>query len=265
MYLESIIKTLEDLAPAWLSPVEGEQRGLVFGRKTAISNIVIRKCVVSVAPTMACIDDAVAAKASLIISHHALFPGSIFDVREVAFEKLRLLTEHNIWVHVLGDAWNCAGEGITESICQAMKFSCDEKFASTKRDGIAIPVGRLCTMMEHRTFKNVLEQAKTSIRLPFIKFGGNLDEKVKKILVIGGKIESTKYIQKALEENVDTIIGGEYSDDILAILTDLGLKFIELSHHASDLFGISKLRMLLSLKHPNVTFDFHDTNLALFF
>nr|MDO8083720.1 Nif3-like dinuclear metal center hexameric protein [Candidatus Sigynarchaeum springense] len=260
MYLESIINTLKGLSPPWLTLRANEEQGLVFGRKTDMSSIVIRKGMLSVDPTMECIDEAVASKANLIISHHALIHESFFKIRELAFEKMRLLTENNIWVYVTGDPWNHSNQGITESVCQALRLEPKETYTVSNFQGNEIPVGRICNVGGVRKFNSILDQAKKIIGACSITYKGAPERIHNKILVIGGRIDSIQPVIAMLEGGIDLLVTGEISSEIITILSELHLAFIELSHHATDILGMSKLKLLLSLKHPNVTFTLHDEN-----
>ncbi len=260
MYLESIINTLNGLAPQWLTLRANEEQGLVFGRKTDISSIVIRKGVLSVDPTMECIDDAVASKANLIVSHHALVGDSFFKIRELAFEKTRLLTENNIWVYVTGDAWNHSTQGITESVCQALRLEPKGVYLVSSSKGNEVPLGRVCDAGGTRKFNSILDQAEKILGRGTIVYKGEPERMHKRILVIGGRIDSVQPVIEMLEKGIDLLVTGELSSEIETILSDLRIAFIELSHHATDILGMSKLKGLLSLKHPNVTFSLHDEN-----
>jgi putative NIF3 family GTP cyclohydrolase 1 type 2 len=260
LYLENIIKTLRNLAPPWLTLQANEELGLVFGRKTDISSIVIRKGVLTVEPTMECIDEAVASKANLIISHHPLVRDSFFKIRELAFEKTRLLTENNIWVYITGDPWNHSTQGITESICQALRLESKEAYVVPNFAGDEIPVGRIVHVDGTRGLNSILDQAKTILGRSTIIYRGDPERVFKKILVIGGRTDSVQPVIKMLEDKIDLFIAGEISSEITTILSDLGIAFIALSHQATDILGMSKIKGLLSLKHPNVAFTLHDEN-----
>jgi putative NIF3 family GTP cyclohydrolase 1 type 2 len=260
LYLENIIKTLRSLAPPWLTLQANEELGLVFGRKTDISSIVIRKGVLSVDPTVDCIDEAVASKANLIISHHPLTTGSFFKIRELAFEKTRLLTENNIWVYITGDPWNHSPQGITESICQALRLESKEAFIVINSSGDEVPVGRIALVDGTRTVNSIIEQAKAILGRSAIMYKGDPTRAHKKILVIGGRTDSVQPVFKMLEDGIGLLIAGELSSEIATVLSDLGIDFVAFSHHATDILGMSKLRGLLSLKHPNVTFTLHEEN-----
>jgi GTP cyclohydrolase I len=249
---------LTSLSPPWLTLQANEDLGLVFGRKTEISSIVIRKGVITVDPTVNCIDEAVTSKANLIISHHPLVSGSFFKIRELAFEKTRLLTENNIWVYITGDPWNHAPHGITESICQALHLEPKEAYSIVNFHGDEIPVGRIITVDGMKTINSILDQAKSILGNNTIMYKGNPERAHKKILVIGGRTDSVQPVIKMLEDGIDLLIAGEISCEITSILSELGIDFIAFSHHATDILGMSKLRGLLSLKHPNVTFSLHD-------
>lgn len=262
MYLENIIKTLQSLSPPWLTLQGDDGPGLVFGRKTSISSIIIRKAVVSVDPTIECIDEAIASKANLIISHHPLFHDAFLEIRELSFEKTRLLTTHNVWVYNTGDSWNHASQGITESICQALRLEFKEAFVLQGRGsrGDEIPVGRVVDLHGSKTFGAITDQAKAILGRAVITCKGDPGRLHERALVIGGMVDYIQPVTRMLEDGIDLFIAGELSGQLMTTLIDLGIDFMSLSHHETDLLGMSKLKGLLSLKHPNVTFMLHAGN-----
>jgi putative NIF3 family GTP cyclohydrolase 1 type 2 len=264
MYLDYIIKSIEDISPSWLTLEEESCRGLCFGRKTNISDVVIRKCLITVDPSLDCIDKAVEFKANLIITHHAMLAYPFLEIKELVYEKFRLLTEHNIWVYVLGNSWNAAAQGITESTCQALKLDIYDVLAITNTIGRAIPIGRICNKDGKQSFEILLKRVKATLGETIMRYGGRLESTPKKVMVIGGKLDSIKLANRILEENIDTIIAGEIASEIRSILLDLNENFIEISHYVTDIFGMSKLRMLLSSKHPNVIFELYDKDMTHF-
>ena len=265
MYLDHIIRTIEDISPAWLTFDEDSFRGLCFGRKTRVHDVVIRKCLITVDTSLECIDKAVEFKANLIITHHALFPYPFLEIKELVFEKFRLLTEHNIWVYDIGNSWYSATQGITESTCQALKLETSDMLAIPNTSGLVIPIGRICEKDGAQSFETLLMHVKSTLGETNIRYGGRFESKPKKMLVMGGVLDSIKLVIRVLEEDIDTIITGEITSEIRAILLDLNKNFIEISHYITDIFGMSKLRMLLSSKHPNVIFELYDKNMTHFF
>ncbi|HME52490.1 MAG TPA: Nif3-like dinuclear metal center hexameric protein [Candidatus Lokiarchaeia archaeon] len=264
MYLDHIISSIEDTSPSWLSLDDDSCKGLCFGRKSNVSDVVIRKCLIAVDPSLECIDKAVEFKANLIVSHHALFAYPFLDIKELIYEKFRLLTEHNIWVYVIGNSWNAASQGITESTCQALKLEINDMLAIPNATGLAIPIGRICDKDGKESFESMLKRVKMTLGETIVRYGGRLESKPKKVLVIGGILNSIKLVNRVLEENVDTIIAGEITSEIRGTLLDLNENFIEISHYATDILGMSKLRMLLSSKNPNVIFELYDKDMTHF-
>ena len=78
--------SLKELSPYFFS-LRKEEVGLCFGRKTNVSDVIIKKCLVTVDPTMDCIEKAVDWKANLIISHHELFFDSLEALQEAMTSK----------------------------------------------------------------------------------------------------------------------------------------------------------------------------------
>lgn len=257
VYLTQIMDTLNELSPRFFS-LGDENVGLCFGRKTDVSDVVIKKSLVVVDPTIDSIEKAANWNANLIISHHKLFFDSFLKIKEIVHEKIRILSERNIWVYVLGTSWIAAEEGISKSLCQGLKLEPSQVFNVLGPQGSPVPLGRICNLEEKLTLVDLVEQVKSIIKSPLRVNFSEGNASVNNVLVIGGDIKKVDWIEEVLEKKVDTIITGEINHEILCILDDLNIKVLQLGHYHADLFGMSKLKFLLSLKHPNVDFDLHE-------
>ncbi|MFX0103774.1 MAG: Nif3-like dinuclear metal center hexameric protein [Candidatus Hodarchaeota archaeon] len=257
MYLTQIIENLNAISPNSFL-LKDEDVGLRFGRKTNFSDIIIKKCLVTVDPTIDCIEKAVDWKANLIISHHNLFFKSFFKIKEISYEKTRLLSEKNVWVYVLGESWIAADEGISQSICQGLKLKIGNVFNVPVWSGSTVPMGRICPLDERISLEQLVKQVKSITNAPLIASSPDGNHLVSKLLVIGSGINKEDWIEQILQYQVDTIITGEVNHGILCILNDLNINVLQLGHYHADIFGMSKLKFLLSLKHPNVDFELYE-------
>jgi putative NIF3 family GTP cyclohydrolase 1 type 2 len=257
MYLYQITNSLSELLP--VTEIDEVNRPkLEFGRKTDISNIVIRKAIVSVDPTLAAIDRAVDVKANLLITHHHLLDDGIVSVREIFFEKMRLLTEHNIWVYATGDLWNWVPEGIIDSTCQALKLPILEILRLAQLTGKIIPVGRICKAEPSWTLQEFMAHVKTMLgNLPLI-YGGSPDVRIETIAIIGNDFNESAVIHSLIAHKISMLVAGELSHRMKCLLSDLCIPYCELSHYSMDILGMSKLKTLLSIRHPNVIFELHE-------
>jgi putative NIF3 family GTP cyclohydrolase 1 type 2 len=256
MYLNQITNSLSELLP---TPEinEIDRLGLEFGRKTDISSIVIKKAVVSVDPTLAAIDHAVDMKANLLITHHPLLDDEMLSTREIFFEKMRLLTEHNIWVYTTGESWNWAPEGIVDSTCQALKLPILDVLRLALSTGKIVPAGRLCRAERSWTLQEFISHAKSMLGALPIIYGGSPDASIEAIAIIGNDFSETAALQSMILHKISILVAGELSHRMKCLLSDLRIPFCELSHQGMDILGMSKLKTLLSIRHPNVIFELH--------
>lgn len=257
MYLTQIIESINELAPSMYS-VSGETYGLEFGRKTNISSIIIKRCQVGVNPTLNCIEAACRCKANLIITHHSLMSPGFEKIREIRFEKYRLLTKNNVWIYTIGDRIIGAREGISQSLCQALGLEPTKDFNVESFNGTCVPIGRIHESQGSHSLEDLIISIKENLNVNHVRFNGDLSSRVKKILVIGGEFKNISWFQHLLNEGVDAIITGELDPTIKCICSDLSISFLEISHYESDIIGMSKLRFMLSMKHPHTDFELFD-------
>ncbi|MHA1679700.1 MAG: Nif3-like dinuclear metal center hexameric protein [Promethearchaeota archaeon] len=257
MYLSQIIDSIEELSPAHLNFYDREH-GLIFGRKTDISNITIKRCLVTVEPSIECIGKAVECKSNLLISQNPLFTKGFSRIKDATFEKFRLLTKHNLWVYVVGDSWLSADEGISTSVCQSLNFNPVEKFFLPNPVGVQVPVGRIYTSKETMGVEEIIANVKQGFNIQRLLFGGEKDRKIQKILVFSGYFDNIEWLNYVIKNNVDMLLVGALSNDVKNMCSDLSLNFIEISLYETGILGMGKLRFLLSLRHPNVEFKLCD-------
>lgn len=257
MYLSKLTDTLESLVPQSCHATGGVA-GLCFGRTSTISNITVRRCLLGVDPTIECIDKARELKAHLLITHHPLFTPFLLEIKDLLFEKMRLLTTHNIWLYVVGDALNWMRDGTMDSICQLLQVQVVNHLSIVDENGVETSVGRVCEPKDPVHLADFVARATRSGlgNQPLVH--GKPDSEVKKIAVLGGGITSIKVAKRVLELGIDTVIAGELDRDVRMVFRELNIRAVELSHEATDLLGMSRLRMVLALRHPTVSFELYD-------
>lgn len=107
---------------------------------------------------------------------------------------------------------------------------------------------------ENKRLKNLAKELKRKYKINFLRIT-EPDKKVKRVgCLVGGLGLSinSKFIDKILTYNVDTVIAGEVDEYTIRALSDLEIGIIELGHEVSETPGLIKFTEYLKKKLPNI-------------
>ena len=256
MYMEQILNSVEKLCHLQYY-VHNTKIGLIFGRKTEISNIVVKKCVLGNFPSIKLIALAQEKKARLIIVKNSFFADER-DIKEIFFQKMRILTEANIWVYCLGNSWDYVNGGMLETTAEALDFKILGNYYEKDELGIEYKVGRVIKPQTECYISNFLIKLSTLINKKVIRYLGDPEAIIGKTLIILSPNDDRSFINFLLVNQIKTLIISSKSTHLFPIFYELHINAIEIAHDEMVCFGISKLRNLLMIKHPNVEFILHE-------
>nr|MDO8110627.1 Nif3-like dinuclear metal center hexameric protein [Candidatus Sigynarchaeota archaeon] len=217
-----------------------------------MDKVVMRRVLVAVDASTACLDEASRHDGTLIISHHVLFQeGTESRVpSDILYEKMRLITGHGLWLLILGDGLNNSEHGIARATCDALGFRDTKPFCMNH--DTRSPSGRLHGFATPERFDNMVRRVQRIAAGPVMQ-GGCTDKILENILVIAGRVEC-KLIRQVHEASIDCILASELGHEIRSLLDDLNMNYIDILHGSMDIFGMSMLKTLLALNNPTITF-----------
>ncbi|MCM8785978.1 MAG: Nif3-like dinuclear metal center hexameric protein [Candidatus Omnitrophica bacterium] len=108
---------------------------------------------------------------------------------------------------------------------------------------------------ENKKLENVAKELKKRYKVEFLRIT-EPNKKVKRVgCLVGGLGLSinSKFIDKILSYNVDTVIAGEVDEYTIRALSDLKIGIIELGHEVSETPGLIKFTQYLKKKLPEIT------------
>lgn len=258
MLLQEIAAILTNNLSPKAFKINSETYGLYYGKNR--SNKLIKKGMLTIDLTLAAIHYALKQKVNLIISNHSLTNKPIKKFNQNIINKLALLSKYPISIFVLNSTFISAEEGISDTIANALYLKIDTTFEIKNKEGIKVPIGRICSPINYLNEKkpfileNLINRIKTNLNLPCVSYVGDLKKSIKKICIIGGDRSKTNFIKKAMNMGCDCYISGKinYFDAVFA--RDIGLNLIETSHYQNVLLAMKKFSNLLSLEFPDVEF-----------
>lgn len=106
-------------------------------------------------------------------------------------------------------------------------------------DAGRLGIGRIGTMENAMSFDELLKFVKQTLNIPVLRYGGELDQKVKKIAVCGGSGGS--FIHKASFAGADVLLTGDMKYHEAQEALALGLKFIDAGHFATEVPVLTKV------------------------
>ncbi|MCM8805038.1 MAG: Nif3-like dinuclear metal center hexameric protein [Candidatus Omnitrophica bacterium] len=107
---------------------------------------------------------------------------------------------------------------------------------------------------ENKKLENVAKELKKRYKVEFLRIT-EPNKKVKRVgCLVGGLGLSinSKFIDKILSYNVDTVIAGEVDEYTIRALSDLKIGIIEIGHEVSETPGLIKFTQYLKKKLPKI-------------
>ncbi len=266
--IEMLLQEIKTILTKKLSPkvfrINSEVYGLYYDKSR--NNKLIKKVMLTIDLSLEAIHFALKHKINLIISNHSLTDVPILKFRQNLINKLSLLSKYPISVFVLNSTFIGAEGGVSDTLVNALYLELEDTFEIKNKDGIKIPVGRICSPIHYLnkkqafTLEDLIQRIKINLNLKYISFVGNLRNPIRKICIIGGHISNANCIRKAINKGCDCYISEkiDYFDAVFA--RDIGLNLIETSHYLNEILATKKLCNILSLEFPEVEFMLFESN-----
>ncbi len=225
------------------SGMSGDLYGLQFGSE--LEDKSLRKIIICLDPTRDVILEAIKQNVHLIISHHGLEHQPFLTINDRIIERIKLLSGNNIDLFVMHTAWDAAPGGISEILTKRSGLKVVDNFYFNDK-GKKKAIGRIGEpLMGNMTVDGVVKNLKRHLQLDTIRILGNLEEKVLRAAVVGGKGFNPDKIIQAKKLGCDTVIGGEFTHPEYLVAREIGMKIIESTHYLSEKIGMESLKLIL--------------------
>ena len=229
--LKKIIDTIEAFAPMSLKE-EYDTPGLHVGSYKDS----IKRVLVSLNITKDVINEAIDKNCQLIISHHpAIFGEEIVDV--YTQDIIDIAKKEHIALYSAHTNLDSAKGGINDKLCDILNISCESNDLKPYRVG---------NLQEDMTLKELIKIVSKSLKDNKIRSVGDLDKKVKKVIVSSGAgARDDDLLEYAKDIKADVIIGGESKISIALKMKEYGVNLIEVGHYESEIICMDILKNVL--------------------
>ena len=242
MKAKEVIQALEEFAPLSLQE-SYDNAGLTVGSPEKE----VHKALLSVDVTEEIVDEAIAAGADMIISHHPLiFRG----LKNITCDDY---TGRSIIKAIKNDIVIYASHTNMDSAAGGVSFKMGEKIGlrgmtflipgNTENSGLGV-IGDLEQPMKPEDFLNLL---KSTFKVPCIRYSGN-EEKVSRIALCGGA--GAEFAGEAIRQGADMFVSADfkYHDFFMA---DKRICLADIGHFESEQFTLEIFYEVISKKLPN--------------
>ena len=207
----------------------------------------VRRVAAAVDLSRRTIEGAVAAGANLLVVHHGMFWGGAQRLVGAAYERLRLLLEHEVAVYAAHLPLDChAVLGNNALLAQALGLEPDGGFGAFK--GITIGVQGACDLAT----AELVERADRHAR----RYGGavvatahDVERRTRRWAIATGGSASSDTLREARDAGVDTFIVGEGPHHTAVEAPEHGLVVVYAGHYATETLGVQAVARHLEQRY----------------
>ncbi len=240
--VSDIVKELEKTAPTHLAE-DFDNVGLLLGDSDA-----------EVKKVLLCLDaDELTAKeaeikgADMIISHHPLIfhPIKSLEYSKSAARCMKTLIKSDIAVYSAHTNMDIAEGGLNDLFCKKLSLKATDDLAESDGERAC---GRICDgdfMLSELALK-----VKEAFCLPFVRYSGEDDKKIKKIAICSGS--GRGLVDDAVRHKADVYITGDLTYSDIRLLREERCSYIEVEHFVSEIFVTEIFREVIESAFPEV-------------
>ena len=233
--VNDLVELLEELMPSNLAE-DWDNVGLMLGRKGKT----VKKILLALDLTKEVVEQAIAQKADLIVTHHPAIFKKLKRVVDNDWQQDLLLTlaEHGIAVYSAHTNLDCVSTGVNDVLAKLLKL----EDADVLDEGNGL--GRIGTV-EEMSLTDYAQLVKASLKADYVVVG-DAGKTVRKVAVCGGA--GSDLIDLALAKGADTLVTGDVKYHSAQQAVFSGLNIIDAGHQPTELPVLDKLADRLSLR-----------------
>ena len=248
MKIEQLCQSLSLLAPLRLAE-DWDNVGLLVGdRKSPCERVMT--CLTITPPVVA---EAVKRKAELIVTHHPLpfKPMARLTTDTVASGMIYELAANRIAVYSAHTAFDSAAHGINQQLAEGLRLTDISPIEPFDREETTTHVGSGRIGRRATNLKGLVADTASFLKIPHIRYVGNLESPVTKIALACGSGGS--FLDPARRAGCDAMVTGEsnFHGCLEAEATQVSL--ILVGHYASERFAMDWLANKIASEHEELT------------
>ncbi|WP_392486591.1 Nif3-like dinuclear metal center hexameric protein [Haloimpatiens sp. FM7315] len=187
--------------------------------------------------TLDVIKEAKEKKCNLVLTHHPLLflkPSSITKQTLVGKKVIELIENH-INVYSSHTNLDSVKHGLNDNLMDILGFKDYETIEPCKGRcdlDLVTGVGRIVTLKDSISIKNLCNKVKMSLHTPFLRYSGDEDKLVKRIAVINGSGED--FFEKSKDLGAECIITGDTTYHYVSDFLEQGVATIDVGHFETE-------------------------------
>ena len=233
--VNDLVKLLEELMPSNLAE-DWDNVGLMLGRKGKT----VKKILLALDLSKEVVEQAVAQKIDLIITHHPAIFKKLKRVVDNDWQQELLLTlaENGIAVYSAHTNLDCVSAGVNDVLAKLLKLEDIEVLDDSNG------LGRI-GVVEEASLAEYAQVVKAALKADYVAVA-DAGKKVHKVAVCGGA--GSDLIDLALAKGADTLVTGDVKYHSAQQAVFSGLNIIDAGHQPTELPVLEKLADRLSLR-----------------
>lgn len=249
MLLNSILTTLQEIAPLDLAE-SWDNVGLLVGRRDAE----VSCAMTCLTLTEATLQEAIEAKANLIVAHHPIPFKPISKITDDTTSGSLLLKamQADIAIYSPHTAWDNCARGINQQIAEELQLTNIKPLQqanSPKYKDECVGTGRYGTL-DPATIGDVLEKLGTALPIEQPRHTHTLSKTISKIGIVCGSGGSM--LGLVASRGCDAMLTGEATYHQCLEAEAQGIALIMIGHHASEAFAMKRLASMLQSSTPSI-------------
>jgi dinuclear metal center YbgI/SA1388 family protein len=245
--LNKICEFMDQFAPIRLAE-EWDNVGLLVGDSSAG----VSKLMTCLTVTPESVEEAISAKADLIISHHPLpfRPLKKITSDQLPGKLLLQLIGNRVAVYSPHTCFDSAEQGINQQLSERIGLSQISPLVPLGDGSSDVGSGRLGVLHDSLLVSEFLQRIKSAFRLQFVRYAGRLNHRVSRVAVACGS--GGGFLAQALVKGCDTMITGEGSFHTCVEAAAANVTLVLLGHYCSERFAVETLATRLKGQFPEL-------------
>lgn len=234
-----IISFMEGLAPNELAE-SWDNTGLLVGNSEGNIN----KILLCLDVTMASIDEAIAQKADLIITHHPVIFNELkrLNEQDLKGKQLYKLIRNGLSVYSAHTNLDYADPGVNSCLADAVGI----------RNAVMMGKGPgKCGMLEKKmSLDEFIGHVKGSLKTPFLRVVGHAPSEIRKAAVFSGSFDDD--LKSVIESGAEALVTGDLKYHTALDACEAGLCILDAGHFSTEKVVLPYLARRLGEQYPDV-------------
>lgn len=233
--VNDLVMLLEELMPSNLAE-DWDNVGLMLGRRSKT----VKKILLALDLTKEVVEQAIAQKADLIVTHHPAIFKKLKRVVDNDWQQDLLLTlaENGIAVYSAHTNLDCVSAGVNDVLAKLLKLEDADDLDDSNG------LGRI-GIVEEMSLADYAQLVKAALKADYV-IVGDAGKPVRKVAVCGGA--GSDLIDIALAKGADTLVTGDVKYHSAQQAVFSGLNIIDAGHQPTELPVLDKLADRLSMR-----------------